>query len=209
MPDQHVDFRGFWQHDVLDNMKFQLWIQHVLLWFCFNGSTFCGTTVSIFDEDVNKVDNNEGLFVCTLQQLLLQHPETSLSQWSWFNMSTQEFEETLSQLNIVSTIYWCNNEGGIMPSPDEVHQSTVERNSPRWWIAFITGQHCGFATKVQRRIDFIPGGINLPYLNETLISTSPFMAVSTWLDWCKLRDLEIPNTLILVSWVEDILQQRL
>ena len=49
-----------------------------------------------------------------------------------------------------------------MPSPDEVHQSTVERNSPRWWIAFITGQHCGFATKDQRRIDFTPGGILAP-----------------------------------------------
>jgi len=118
-------------------------------------------------------------------------------------------EETLSQLNIVSTIYWCNNEGGIMPSPDEVHQSTVERNAPRWWIAFITGQHGGLATKDQRRIDFITGGTNVPYLNEALISTSPFMAVATWLDWCKLRDIEIPNTLILVSWVEDTLQQRL
>ena len=124
-------------------------------------------------------------------------------------MSTQEFEETLLQFNIVSTIYWPNNEGGIMLSPDEVRQSTVERKAPRWWIAFATGQRGGIATKDQRGIDFIPGAINLPYLNEALISTSPFMAVATWLDWCKLHDFEIPNTLILVSWVEDTLQQRL
>lgn len=124
-------------------------------------------------------------------------------------MSTQEFEETLLQFNIVSTIYWPNNEGGSMLSPDEVRQSTVERKAPRWWIAFATGQRGGIATKDQRGIDFIPGPINLPYLNEALISTSPFMAVATWLDWCKLHDFEIPNTLILVSWVEDTLQQRL
>ena len=83
-----------------------------------------------------------------------------------------------------------------MPSPDEVHQSTVERNAPRWWIAFTTGQHGGIATKGQCGIDFIPGAIKLPYLNEALISTSPFMAVAKWLDWCKLRDFEIPHTLI-------------
>ena len=94
-----------------------------------------------------------------------------------------------------------------MPSPDEVHQSTVERNTPRCWIAFTTGQHSGLATQDQRGIDFLPEAINLPYLNEALLSTSPFMAVATWLDWCKLRDFEIPNTLILVSWVEDTLQQ--
>ena len=114
----------------------------------------------------------------TLQQLLLQHTgKHHRASDCEPTMSTREFEETLSQLNIVSTIYWCNNEGGIMPSPDEVHQSTVERNIPRWWIAVTTGQHGGMANKDQRGIHVIPGAINLPSSNRVLISTSPFVAI--------------------------------
>ena len=89
-----------------------------------------------------------------------------------------------------------------MPSPDGEH-------TPRWWIAVTTGYHGGMATKDQRRIDVIPGATNLPYFNKVLISSSPFVAVATWLDWCKLRDFDIPNKLTLVSWVEDTIQQRL
>ena len=86
--------------------------------------------MDVFDEDVNKVDNNEGVLVCTLQQLLLQRPGNLTELLIVTQHVDARVKKTLSN-STVSTVYWCNNEGGIMPSPDEVHQSAAERNTPR------------------------------------------------------------------------------
>ena len=96
-----------------------------------------------------------------------------------------------------------------MPSPDEVHEPTLERNIPRGWIALTQEQYNVMKNKGNQGINLIPGAINMLYFNKALISTSPFVVVATWFDLCKLRGLKIPNKLTLVSWVEDIKEQRL
>ena len=71
MPDQHVDFRDFCQHDVLDNMDYAaLNSTCVALIFCFSGSTFCWTTVVTSDEKVNM--KRRTTIECSTEAVLFQ-----------------------------------------------------------------------------------------------------------------------------------------
>ena len=60
MPDQHVDFRGFWQHDVLDNMNFSTLNSTCFALILFQQFNILLNNSEVSSEDVNmRADNSE------------------------------------------------------------------------------------------------------------------------------------------------------
>lgn len=69
-------------------------------------------------------------------------------------MSPWKFAETRARLNIAATKPWNSNEGGLLPTPDEVHNSTGERNSP--WYLMVDCSDNGTVDSIGNSCPYLP-----------------------------------------------------
>lgn len=127
------DFHDCWQHDPLDNRNFHQGLTTV--------KTFRSHLAASFSPTVRE------------QQRFRWEQEWPPTTTSGMFVD-QQCRQTRARLNIAATKPWNSNEGGLLPTPDEVHNSTGERNSP--WYLMVDCSDNGTVDSIGNSCPYLP-----------------------------------------------------
>lgn len=101
--------------------------------------------------------------------------------------------------------------------PDDLHATSVDNNTPRWWIVMTIEEYnsikptetAGESTNMV--IPALLGSQRMPNFDKLIIAPSPQLALTTmYMHATEMHvTTKIPTKWLMITWVEDVQQHRL
>ena len=142
------------------------------------------------------------------EQKRMEHP---------VGMTTTGAATTSQAITILNQPNNNNNNNNNHLHPDDLHATSVDNNTPRWWIVMTIEEYNSIkpteadGESTNKVIQALLGRQGMPNFDKLILAPSPQLAVTTmYMHSTEMHvATKIPTKWLMITWVEDVQQHRL